>query len=218
MTGPICIGDRVKVLWQNGRWYLGTVSELYKKGGTKKSGMMSLGRREPIVKWAEIEYDDGDNQDVELRRCVKYAGIIPQMGLYFTEGDEVTLYSDEGRRYDQTGVVLAIEKWEIKRYDALNNKKKNMKGPFGVFTVKITSGDNAGHVRQSVNSEELRRRGENDDTLTVWRTKNMSKKSKSNSSSSPSNNYNTSRNFGLTHPQYTGSSIDPITGRRMHRE
>merc|ERR1711865_1146176 len=86
-----------------------------------------------------------------------------------------------GRTYDAEGVVTAIEKWEPRRYQSpmTRSGKKNvmMKGPFGIFTVKITSGDNIGHESKGLRSEELRRRGEHANIQTVFKTQEIKTKS-----------------------------------------
>ena len=118
-----------------------------------------------------IEYDDGSDYDTELRFCEKYSGMIPPQGLYFTEGDQVTIISAAGPRYDQEGVVVAIESWCNKEYwFGQGRKRKVCVGPFGTFTVRIISGENQGHVVKMVKSEEMRRRKNHTDVRTYNKT------------------------------------------------
>merc|ERR1712166_1258641 len=105
-SGPIEISNRVKVLWNNGRWYQGTVIDLFEAGG-ESQGMFR--GRAPIIQMPQIEYDDGDVKDARLSRCQIYHGLLTTTGLYFTEGDPVTIHNEMGRTYDAEGVVTAIE-------------------------------------------------------------------------------------------------------------
>ena len=116
---------------------------------------------------AKIEYDNSDVKDVVLSKCQKYHGRIPPSGLYFTEGDLVTIHSKLGRQYDAEGVVIAIEKVENQKYQSPKNQKW-MEGKFGIFTVGITNGDNIGHQCKGIRSEELRRRGKHANVQTVF--------------------------------------------------
>ena len=143
------INSRVKVLWNNGRWYTGTI----------------VSWRTCII--ANIQYDDGEINTAKLNKCQLYQGMMPQQGLYFTEGDLVTIKSDFGVEYDQEGVVIALETWKEKSYRSLNHTGKSMSGPFGIFTVRLTKGDNIGYESEGIRSENLRRRGQYKNTKTV---------------------------------------------------
>lgn len=118
-----------------------------------------------------IEYDGGWEKVTELRFCEKYSGMIPPEGLYFTEGDQVTIQSEEGPKYDQEGVVVAIEGWCDKEFMITENRRrKRVYGPFGTYTVRIVFGENEGQVVKMVQSEELRRRKKFTEVPTVSKT------------------------------------------------
>ena len=128
-------------------------------------------KRTPIVKYGMIEFDDGEEKDIELHFCEKYSGTIPPEGLYFTEGDQVTIQSEEGPKYDQEGVVVAIEGWCDKEYMIIENRRrKRVYGKFGMYTVQIVSGENEGQVVKMVKSEEMRRRKLHTDVPAVHQT------------------------------------------------
>ena len=152
--GDINVDDRVKVLWANGRWYQGTVTALFREGGVKKG---LFGKVSPVIEYACVEYDDQETRNEELYLCTKYSGLLPPLGLYFTEGDLVVVESDLGSTYSESGVVVEIEASHVKRYSR-RTKRKTCTGPFGVFKVQITEGANKGHVLHGVRSEDLRRR------------------------------------------------------------
>ena len=118
-----------------------------------------------------IEYDGGWEKVTELRFCEKYSGMIPPEGLYFTEGDQVTIQSEEGPQYDQEGVVVAIEGWCDKEFMITENRRrKRVYGPFGTYTVRIVFGENKGQVVKMVKSEEMRRRKKHTAVMTVHKT------------------------------------------------
>jgi hypothetical protein len=106
----------------------------------------------------DIFYDDGQlEKDVKTIRCKKYTGQIPCEGLYFTEGDAVTVESKHGHQFDEEGEIIKLEKYVVKQFQS-GSRRKFRQGPFGTFTVRITSGLNRGQIIKNVKSEDLCRR------------------------------------------------------------
>ena len=173
------------------------------------------------MEMAGIEYDDQETGNAEIFLCKKYMGLIPPMGLYFTEGDRVVVESELGRTYDSEGVVVEISSWVKKSYLS-QRKGKHMEGPFGIFTVQITAGENKGHILHHVKSEDMVRRV--GDSRGGGSSSNQEKKAvdigtvRSTREVIPvapvvgGGGGSRRGGSGRNNPE----SVDPITGRRMH--